>query len=101
MPPTAPDRSAAPGPGGSGSGKPPLDPALRQRLLQEARTPWRSLRRALWLALTASGGLGLATMTMRLSAGEAVASTDLLIQLVALSLFGGLLWFDRNRDPVS
>ena len=101
MPPTPPDRSPVPSPGRANGGGSALDPALRQRLLQEARTPWRSLRRALWLALTASGGLGLATMTMRLSAGEAVASTDLLIQLVALSLFGGLLWFDRNRDPVS
>jgi hypothetical protein len=101
MPPTAPDRSSAPAPGRSNGGKDRLDPALRQRLLQEARTPWRSLRRALWFALTASAGLGLATMTMRLSAGDAVASTDLLIQLVALSLFGALLWFDRNRDPVS
>ena len=101
MPPSAPERSSA------ASGQPPgdaasrLDPALRQRLLQEARTPWRGLRRALWLALTASAGLGLATMSMRLSAGEGVPSSDLLIQLAALVLFGGLLWFDRNREPES
>ncbi len=74
-----------------------LDPALRQRLLKEARTPWRSLRRALWFALVASAGLGLATMSMRLASGNAVGSVDLLIQLGALALFGGLLWFDRNR----
>jgi len=98
MPSTAPDRSSSPAPQGpSGAGR-RLDPALRQRLLQEARTPWRGLRRALWLALTASAGLGLATMSMRLSAGDAVASSDLLIQFTALALFGGLLWFDRNRD---
>ncbi len=102
MPPAAPDRSSsAPAPGRANGGEHRLDPALRQRLLQEARTPWRGLRRALWVALTASAGLGLATMTMRLSAGEAVPSTDLLIQLAALSLFGGLLWVDRNRDPAS
>jgi hypothetical protein len=74
-----------------------LDPELRQRLLQEARTPWRGLRRALWFALLASAGLGLATMVMRASAGSEVASGDLLIQIGALGLFGGLLWLDRNR----
>jgi hypothetical protein len=77
--------------------KPPLDPELRQRLLMEARTPWRSLRRALWFALLASAGLGLATMAMRGAAGGEVASVDLLIQLTALGVCGGLLWFDRNR----
>jgi hypothetical protein len=75
-----------------------LDPALRARLLQEARTPWRGLRRALWLAFSASAGLGLATMAMRGASGAPVASTDLLIQIAALLIFGCLLWFDRNAD---
>jgi hypothetical protein len=75
----------------------PLDPELRQRLLQEARTPWRGLRRALWFALVASAGVGLATMALRLSSGQEVPSGDLLIQCGALALFGALLWFDRNR----
>lgn len=75
----------------------PLDPALKARLLQEARTPWRGLRRALWLAFTASAGLGLATMAMRASVGDAVAGSDLLIQIGALGLFGTLLWRDRGR----
>jgi hypothetical protein len=74
-----------------------LDPELRRRLLAEARTPWRGLRRAVWFALVASAGLGLATMALRASAGSEVASGDLLIQVGALSLFGALLWFDRNR----
>jgi hypothetical protein len=75
-----------------------LDPALKARLLQEARTPWRGLRRGLWLALGASATIGLATMAMRSAAGGEVASVDLLIQLGAFALFGGLLWFDRNRE---
>ncbi|WP_216904864.1 DUF3493 domain-containing protein [Synechococcus sp. CCY 9618] len=75
-----------------------LDPELRRRLLVEAKTPWRGLRRAIWLALVASAGLGLATMGLRLSAGGEVTSGDLLIQVGALALFGGLLWFDRNRS---
>jgi hypothetical protein len=40
-------------------------------------------------------------MAMRSSAGGEVASTDLLIQGGALLLFGGLLWFDRNRSSDS
>ena len=74
-----------------------IDPALKARLLQEARTPWRGLRRGLWVALAASGAVGLATMAMRLASGAVVASTDLLIQVGALGLFGSLFWLDRNR----
>ena len=74
----------------------PIDPALKARLLQEAKTPWRGLRRGLWLAFTASAAVGLATMAMRASVGDAVALSDLGIQLGALLLFGGLLWRDRN-----
>jgi drug/metabolite transporter (DMT)-like permease len=84
-----------------GSGPPSsrqLDPAVQARLLRELQTPWRGLRRALWLALAASGGVGLAAMALRLASGQEVASVDLLIQLVALVLFAGLLWFDRDRD---
>ncbi|MEB3350465.1 MAG: DUF3493 domain-containing protein [Cyanobacteriota bacterium] len=74
-----------------------LDPELRQRLLQEAQAPWRGLRRALWVALSASAAVGLAAMALRASAGGDVAPTDLLIQLSALGIFGGLLWFDRHQ----
>lgn len=76
--------------------RPPLDPELRQRLLQEARTPWRGLRRALWLALAASAALGLATMVMRSAAGGDLAASDLGIQLAALAVFAALLWWDRS-----
>jgi hypothetical protein len=73
----------------------PLDPDLRERLLAEAKAPWKALRRALWLALTASGAIGLAAMAMRASAGGEVASADLLIQVGAFAGFGVLLWRDR------
>ncbi|WP_370593847.1 DUF3493 domain-containing protein [Synechococcus sp. MVIR-18-1] len=75
-----------------------LDPELKARLLQEARTPWRSLRRLLWLALFASGGLGLFVMTFRVTAGNDVVLSDLVIQISAVALFGSLLWFDRTRE---
>nr|WP_232199048.1 DUF3493 domain-containing protein [Synechococcus sp. WH 7805] len=74
-----------------------MDPAMRQRLLQESRTPWRGFRRLLWVALFGSGGLGLFVMAFRLSAGNPVVPSDLLIQIGAVVLFGSLLWFDRPR----
>ncbi len=76
-----------------------LDPQLKERLLAEARTPWRGLRRALWFALLASASVGLATMAMRGAAGEPVPSSDWLIQVSALLVCSGLLWFDRQRRP--
>ncbi|CAK6700730.1 hypothetical protein BBFGKLBO_02922 [Synechococcus sp. CBW1107] len=73
----------------------PLDPEWRERLLAEARAPWKGLRRALWFALAASGAIGLATMALRASAGSEVPSGDLLIQLSACIGFGLLIWRDR------
>ncbi len=52
----------------------------------------------MWLALAASGAVGLATMAMRSASGVDVPSGDLLIQVGALFLFGSLLWLDRNRS---
>tara|TARA_X000000950_G_scaffold206263_1_gene248176 strand:+ start:61 stop:348 length:288 start_codon:yes stop_codon:yes gene_type:complete len=75
-----------------------LDPALRDRLIRESRTPWRGLRRLLWFALFASAGLGLFTMLFRASAGDSVEISDFGIQGGALLLFSSLLWFDRSRD---
>ncbi|WP_341881558.1 DUF3493 domain-containing protein [Synechococcus sp. UW140] len=75
-----------------------LDPELRKRLLQEARTPWRSLHRALWFALFASAAVGAATMAMRGASGGLVPLTDLGIQVAALLLSAVLIWFDRNRE---
>ncbi|MAD68591.1 DUF3493 domain-containing protein [Synechococcus sp. BIOS-U3-1] len=71
---------------------------MRERLLRESRTPWRGLRRLLWIALFASGGLGLCVMSFTMSAGNGVVATDLAIQVGAVLLFGGLLWFDRDRS---
>ncbi|WP_115125651.1 DUF3493 domain-containing protein [Synechococcus sp. GEYO] len=70
---------------------------MRERLLRESRTPWRGLRRLLWIALFASGGLGLFVMSFSISAGTRDVGTDLAIQVGAVVLFGGLLWFDRDR----
>ena len=52
----------------------------------------------LWIALFASGGLGLFVMSFRVSAGDSVVLSDLAIQIGAVMTFGGLLWFDRSKD---
>ena len=75
-----------------------LDPELKARLLQEARTPWRGLRRALWLALFASAAVGAATMALRASSGDVVPLSDFGIQGLAVLISGALLWWDRNRE---
>ena len=71
---------------------------MKERLLKESRTPWRALRRLIWFALFASGGLGLFVMTLRVTAGNDVVLSDLVIQIGAVVLFGGLLWLDRTRE---
>ena len=65
--------------------------------MEEARTPWRGLRRALWFAFTASGAVGVMAMAMRAASGSGVEISDLLIQVAALGIAVSLLWFDRNR----
>ncbi|MXW40590.1 MAG: DUF3493 domain-containing protein [Synechococcus sp. SB0668_bin_15] len=76
-----------------------LDPQLKAKLQKELRTPWQSLRRALWIALEASAALGLVIMALRLVGGEAVRLNDVLIQVGAVVLFGYLLWKDRSPKP--
>jgi len=75
-----------------------LDPVLRERLLQESRTPWRGFRRVIWFALFASAFIGLLTMGLRASSGGGVPSSDVFIQIGAALVTGGLLWIDRPRE---
>ncbi|KKZ11326.1 MAG: hypothetical protein TH68_08865 [Candidatus Synechococcus spongiarum 142] len=76
-----------------------LDPQLKAKLQKELRNPWRSLRRALWIALEASAALGLVIMALRLVGGETLRLNDVLIQVGAVVLFGYLLWKDRSPRP--
>ena len=39
-----------------------IDPELRKKLLRESQTPFKSLRRILWIAFTGSAFLGLFIM---------------------------------------
>ncbi|MDP6852302.1 MAG: photosystem II assembly family protein [Prochlorococcaceae cyanobacterium ETNP1_MAG_8] len=47
-----------------------LDPKIRKKLLQESKTPFRGLRRVVWVALSASAGMGLLIMGIRFASGK-------------------------------
>lgn len=83
----------------SGQGKQSnLDPAMRKRLIEESRSPWRGLRRGLWFACFGSACLGLGVMALRSASGITVPINDLGVQLAAFLVFGGLLILDRSRE---
>ena len=73
-----------------------LNPELRERLLEESRNPFRGIRRLIWIALFGSAAIGFFVMTSRIASGESVELSDVVIQVSALSLFGILLWKDRE-----
>ena len=53
-----------------------LDPKLREKLLKESRNPFKGIRRVVWIALTASAGIGLLIMGVRYTSGETVLIND-------------------------
>ena len=75
-----------------------MEPKLRERLLRESKSPYRGLRRAIWIALFGSAALGLFIMLSNVVAGEVVSINDLAIQVSALIILGFLLLKDRNQD---
>ena len=64
----------------------------------EAKSPYRGLRRAVWIALFGSAALGFLIMISNIFAGEGVSINDLAIQISALIILGFLLLKDRNKD---
>ena len=75
-----------------------IDPKLRKKLLKESQTPFKGLRRILWIAFSGSAFLGLLIMLSRIASGTELQQNNLLIQLGACVIFPGLLIFDRNKD---
>jgi len=73
-----------------------LNPELRARLLQESKSPFRGLRRALWIALFGSSLIGLFVMVLRTISGGFVSFSDAGIQLSAILIFGSFLFFDKE-----
>ena len=75
-----------------------IDPELKKKLLKETQTPFKGLRRILWIAFSGSAFLGLIIMLSRIAGGNELQQHNLLIQLGACVIFPSLLFFDRNKD---
>ena len=82
----------------SNSNKPTsnLDPNLREKLINESKHPFMGLRRAIWITLFGSAGLGLLIMISRFVSGEVVPASDMGIQISAFIVLAFLLWKDRD-----
>ena len=75
-----------------------IDPELKKKLLKETQTPFKGLRRILWVAFSGSAFLGLLIMLSKTASGSDLQVNNLFIQLVACILFPTLLFLDRNKD---
>ena len=75
-----------------------IDPELKKRLLKETQTPFKGLRRILWIAFSGSAFLGLLIMLSKIASGSELQQNNLLIQVGACILFPTLLFFDKNKD---
>ncbi len=75
-----------------------IDPELKKKLLKESQTPFKGLRRILWIAFTGSAFLGLLIMLSKIVSGGEFQQSNLLIQIAACILFPTLLFLDRNKD---
>ena len=75
-----------------------IDPELKKKLLKETQTPFKGLRRLLWIAFSGSAFLGLLIMLSNVANGSELQQNNLFIQLGACIIFPTLLIFDRNKD---
>ena len=75
-----------------------LDTKVREKLLKESKTPFLGFRRLIWGALLASATVGLLIMLTKALSGGNLILGDIGIQLLAILIFGGLIFFDRNRE---
>ena len=75
-----------------------IDPELKKKLLKETQTPFKGLRRILWIAFSGSAFLGLLIMLSRILSGTELKLDNILVQLGACIIFPTLLFFDRNKE---
>ena len=75
-----------------------IDPELKKKLLRESQTPFKGLRRILWIAFSGSAFLGLFIMLSRIANGSELELNGIVIQLGACILFPALLFLDRDKD---
>ena len=75
-----------------------IDPELKKKLLKESQTPFKGLRRILWIAFTGSAFLGLFIMLSKIASGNELSQNNLFIQLIACLIFPLLLFLDRKKS---
>ena len=75
-----------------------IDPELKKKLLKESQSPFKGLRRILWIAFSGSAFLGLLIMLSKIASGGEFQQNNLFIQFGGCILFPTLLFFDRNKD---
>ena len=75
-----------------------IDPKLKKKLLRESQTPFKGLRRLLWIAFSGSAFLGFLIMLSKIASGSELQQNNFLIQLIACILFPTLLFVDRDKD---
>ena len=75
-----------------------IDPELKKKLLKESQTPFKGLRRILWVAFSGSAFLGILIMLSKIASANEFQQNNLLIQLGACILFPLLLFLDRNKE---
>ena len=75
-----------------------IDPELKKKLLKESQSPFKGLRRILWIAFSGSAFLGLLIMLSKVASGGELQLNNILIQLGSCIVFPTLFFFDRNKD---
>ena len=75
-----------------------IDPELKKKLLKETQTPFKGLRRILWIAFSGSAFLGLIIMLSKIASGGEFQQNNLFIQLGACIIFPTLLFLDRDKN---
>ena len=75
-----------------------IDPELKKKLLKESQTPFKGLRKVMWIAFTGSAFLGLFIMVAKIVSGNEIQQNNLLIQIGACILFPLLLFLERNKE---
>ena len=75
-----------------------IDPELKKKLLKESQSPFKGLRRILWIAFSGSAFLGLLIMLSRIANGTEFQQNNLFIQLGACVIFPTLLFLDRDKE---
>ena len=75
-----------------------IDPELKKKLLNESQSPFKGLRRILWIDFRGSAFLGLLIMISKILSGSELQENNLVIQIIACIIFPTLLFFDRDKN---